>query len=445
MLISFTFSNFRSFPKDATLSMLATKTVSENRDVDRKNVFNCPEQQEDILRIAAIYGANASGKSNIIKALEFVKGFVLNSSREGQAEDLISIDPFLLDEESPVKPIGFEIVFIANSCKWRYGFEIINGIISSEWLYRVKKRKVKIFLREFQSIQTSREIGDASSILKDITRNNALFISVMAQFNIEIGVKIIGWFRDIEFISPELQRSSIEVTSREMVKHESSNKLLNTIIKSLDVGIEEIISIENRQYDERTLRSMSEPMRMRLAERTYMDTKAVHKVYNSAGEVVDEVHFDLGRQESDGTQKLFSLIFPLVKAITEGGIVVIDEMDARLHPIITSFLMTLFSIVDLGDRCGQLIFTTHDTNLLSKDLLRRDQVWFVEKSSKGASELYSLIQYQNKNDGLFGKNYLNGKYGAIPFPNTELINQAILNPKGVIKESTASEEVVNGA
>lgn len=416
-MLQFRFANFRSFRNESTFNMLATNTVSKDRSVDQRNIFF--RGKDKVLKTSAVYGANASGKSNVVKAIAIMRNLVINSARSGQFEDELPYEPFLLHVDSANKPTAFEIIFIFKELKYRYGFEYTSERITSEWLYRTRAYEVKVFEREGNIISLGRSLSEAKPIER-FTRDNALFISILSQFNIEVGKDVVEWFRDINIISPDLHLID-PVRSINYVNNglEYAN-LTAQFLKTLDVGIDGIRVPEDDSAEKSVLSTF--PHIIDRSRRNSVKTvKTIHKIYNDSGEVSGEAEFDFEKNESDGTRKLFYLLAPLLEAFRYGRLMVVDEIDARLHPNITESIISLFNNPEVNGKCAQILFTTHDTNLLKSTNFRRDQVWFVEKSSTGQSELYSLVDYESRNDTSYEKDYLRGKYGAIPFLNPELI------------------------
>jgi AAA15 family ATPase/GTPase len=426
MLIEFTVGNFRSFKDPVTLSMVAANLVSKDKALDEENTI----QVDDDLRLltsAAIYGANASGKSNLAAALRFMQGFVLNSSRETQAEDRIGVERFRLSTETEGQPSHFEIIFLLDGKKYRYGFEVTTERVVAEWLFFVPtSREANLFERKLDDIKVSTRHFKEGRGIEERTRPNALFLSVVAQFNGEIAQRILTWFRrfnvnlgisddfDLRFAGELFH----EIKSRTGIIHKST---ILGFIKDLDLGINDIRSERvttpwhpGSEEAKALLESISSLL-VNLPAEEITRIRTVHQKYDSKGNPVGSEIFDLIDQESAGTQRLFSLALPILIALRVGRRLFIDELDARLHPLITQAIIGLFNSKKSNPNNAQLIFTTHDTNLLSNKLFRRDQIWFVEKDRFGASHLYSLAEFRVRNDASFERDYIEGRYGAIPF------------------------------
>jgi uncharacterized protein len=417
MLIEFSVGNYRSFKEKVTFSMVAANLVAKDKQLDANNVFTVDDDLK-LLKSAAIYGANASGKSNLAKALAFMKGFIANSSKDTQSTDEIPIEPFRLSTETDSKPSFFELVFIMTGVKYRYGFEVTDKQVVSEWLfYTPKTRETKLFRRKIDAFQISRAF-DADDIQKR-TRNNALFLSVSAQFNVEVAVKILSWLKSTINITSGLKdKGMMNVTINCLLEKNKYKTNIIQMIKKLDLGIGEI-KVEEQEFSIDHLPSyIPDDLREVIARHAGEKTVSIlvsHRKFDHDGQYYLIENFYLSQHESDGTQKIFALAGPLVDTLEEGKTLIIDEFDARLHPLISRAIVELFNDQETNPNNAQLIFMTHDTNLLSNKIFRRDQIWFTEKNRYGATDLYSLAEFRIRNDASFESDYIKGKYGAIPY------------------------------
>jgi uncharacterized protein len=410
MLIEFSVGNYRSFKETVTFSLVAAKLKAKDQTLDDQNSFNT-ESDFSLLKSAAIYGANASGKSNLISALAFMREFTLNSSKESQSWELINTEPFRLAVETAGKPSFFELVFLLGTKKYRYGFEVNSRKVVSEWLfYSPTNKESKLFTRDLNGIVCSSAFKEGKGITEK-TRDNALFLSVVAQFNGAIAQEVLGWFRSLGIMSAQPDSRNRQDTV-ERFQEEGNRLEIIRFIKSLDLGIEDI-QLEGVKPQLSLFLDHVRNIQSKIKERVFIRT--IHKKYDSDGLSNTIEKFDLDDNESDGTKKLFSLSGALIDALSQSRILVIDELDARLHPLITSAIIRLFNSNETNPNNAQLIFTTHDTNLLSNTIFRRDQIWFTEKTKQGATSLYSLAEFKVRNDASFEKDYIQGRYGAIPF------------------------------
>ncbi len=396
--------------------MVASAIAREDKRLDENNVFKIDDQLS-LLKSAAIYGANASGKSNLVAAINFMKSFVLNSSKEGQISEPIDVDRFRLSTQTEKEPSFFEIVFRLDGKIYRYGFEVDTEQVISEWLfYKQKTREVKLFERELDTFSKLTDTFKEGKGVTDKTRNNALFLSVVAQFNGKIAQKILVWFNGLNLISGLNDLGYRTYTIRSFENNQHKDDILG-FVKKLDLGIEDI-QIEKTPINEVLLPNILPEEFKNLIRSHEIDVKAIktlHRKYNDEEQPISNEIFDLNDNESEGTKKLFSLAGPLLDTLKAGKILLIDELDARFHPLITCAIISIFNSKETNPNNAQLIFTTHDTNLLSNNLFRKDQIWFTEKYRQGATHLYSLVEYKISKDASLEKDYIRGKYGAIPF------------------------------
>jgi len=423
MLIEFTVGNFRSFKEPVTLSMVAAKLKARDPKVNQNNTVVINDKLT-LLTSAAIYGANASGKSNLIKALAFMHTYVLKSSIAMQADEEIGITPFLLNTETAKIPSFFEIVFLLNDITYRYGFEADKNKVFTEWLFYVpRKQEVRLFVRDENGIVISREFkGDKAT--KKLTRPNALFLSVAAQFNSETAKDVLGWFRSFGIISGLDDRSYAGFTAYKISEDAVYREEILNFIRGSDVDINDVIA-EKVKKSERLPKNMPKELKDLVLKELKSDSddkgvilKTSHTQRNSDGKPAAAIVFNLD-EESEGTKKLLLLSGPIIDVLQNGNLIIIDEIEARLHTHLTRKLIRLFNSQVTNPKHAQLIFATHDTNLLSNKLFRRDQIWFVEKDQFSASHLYSLVEIKVgeskvRNDATYEDDYLQGRYGAIP-------------------------------
>lgn len=423
MLIEFQVKNFLSFKETVTFSMVASDIDSQDENLDENNVFSVNEEL-NLLKTTAIYGANASGKSNLAKAFNFMRNFVINSSKEMQITDSIEVEAFRLSTETETKPSFFQVVFWLKKRIYRYGFEVSKKKVIKEWLFSTPKiQEYRLFERNNNQFKVSPRFFKEGLGLEDKTKPNSLFLSVLAQFNGKISTEIVKWFAhcNVIFSLGEnnffYRKVTLELFKNSAIKQDSVK-----LIKELDLSIKDIdIVVEKISFDNIPTGISDDLTSMILSSKSEISNiQTTHEKYDNKGKVIGFKQLDLEENESEGTKKLFYLSAILLFALRNSQILVIDELDARLHPIITYKIIELFNSKKYNPKSAQLIFMTHDTNLLNPNLfgnrlLRRDQVWFTEKNSQGATDLYSLVEYDIREDAPFEKDYIRGKYGAIPF------------------------------
>jgi AAA15 family ATPase/GTPase len=432
MLIEFRVGNYRSFNEPVTLSMLAADISSKPEELDTNNCFQV-NSDVSLLTSAVIYGANASGKSNLIRALHFMRGFVLSSTLEQRITDGIDVAPFLLNTATIDQPSSFEVVFRVDETQYRYGFEVTKQQVISEWLYYLSSsRESTCFTRNQEDgIKVSPRNFREGKGLEKHTRDNALFLSVVAQFNGDIAKKLLRWFGRLIISTGIDDRDFFSATLR--YQNSSYRDAINDFIKQLDIGITGFTLEKTSVHVPETVPPFLSPeiaekwqafiealkTSDEFVEHPKHKIKTLHQRFDETGKAKEFVAFDL-EQESDGTQRLFAFAEPIIHALNKGRIVIIDELDARIHPNLVIALLRLFNSSKTNPNHAQIIFATHNTNILSSQLFRRDQVWFVEKTRWGESDLYALVEYRVegkkvRNDASFEKGYIEGRYGAIPF------------------------------
>lgn len=332
MLVAFSVENFRSILGRQTLSLEATQ--DEHLESTRVISTTCGR----VLRSALVYGPNASGKSNLMKALGVMRRFIISSSRESQVTEAIPVEPFRLLDGAQESDTSFECEFIIETARFRYGFAASRTSISAEWLLQ-KRPNVKeavLFEREGQRISPNAERFSEGIERKDFARENALFLSVCAQLNGPLSVKILNWFSKLRFIAGLSDESYFDFTARQL-KHPADLAELTAFAKEADLSI---CSLSSELPDEEAQRPDEEVQRKRRFFIPRITTE--HARYGQDGTTTGTEPFDLSREESDGTRKFIALSGPLFFTITSGSIIVIDEFEARLHPLLTKQLFNWF-------------------------------------------------------------------------------------------------------
>lgn len=422
MLVQFSVGNFLSFKDRVTLSMVAAPI----KEFQGSNTFS-PRQDLELTKAAVIYGANASGKSNLMHAMRFMEMFVRQSVERLHEGAIPWIQEFKLSEDTDNKPSFFEIVVLLEGTIYRYGFEADRTRIVNEWLYRqVKRKEDQLFLRtNSRDIDLDGKHFNEGKGLKEKTRDNALFLTVAAQFNGAISSKIINWFLKHFFVIDPLQDGGLSLQTKKKALNDSAFRAaVGNLLKIADFGIE---SISAAKVDVTPLplpfpADFPPAILERINEERSIQISTLHQKYNTKEEVIGSVPFDLFGQESAGTRQFFCLLGPVFSTLVSGGVLIVDELDTSIHSRLVWKVVKLFNSVETNPNNAQLIFTTHDTTLLSQELLRRDQMWFVEKDKIGSSKLYSLVDYKKRvrNDASYERDYLKGKYGAVPNIGSEL-------------------------
>lgn len=421
MLIEFKIENYLSYRDSKTLSMVASGQVSEHCEA---NVIS--SERTPLLKSAVIYGANASGKSNLLKAMAYMQWFIINSSKEGQADEPINVSPFKLDTATEYQPSSFEAVFLIHGIRYRYGFKADSVAVVAEWLYEAKKDKEKaLFLREGDGIDIRSGFTEGND-LESKTRDNALFLSVVANFNGELAGKIIKWFRNIT-MAHGLNDAQYASISKRMIQDENQKVKLVELVRRADLGIEDIHANEEEYAPLKELKISTDEKRklvIDMLSNKRVSLSTTHTKYSN-GAPSGIISMKLDKEESEGTQKFFRLAGPILESLEKGSILVVDELEAKLHPLLTRMIVRLYHSRTSNPNGAQLIFATHDTNLLEYVKFRRDQIWFAEKDQQQATDLYSLAEIKVarddgpdrkvRKDARYERDYFKGKYGAIPY------------------------------
>jgi uncharacterized protein len=419
MLVKFSFRNFKTFREEAELTLVAnTDTTRQSDNVIKDLLFSF-----NILKSAVVYGANASGKSKMMEGLSFMKQFAINSSIQSQKGQPVDVEPFLLDTVSSASPSMFEIIFIHKSQLFRYGFEVNRQEITSEWLYhRPKTKEVEIFYREGQEFEIhQRQFAKGATLIKEkLIRNNALMLSVAAQFNDKLAGDVIDWFNRLRIISGIRESDYADVTVRMSYEPGYKQEILE-LMQAADLGIEDI-SFKSSEAgifppdDTGHFRKIVPKPGDNPAIEAFQKPVTAHNIYDEDLRKQGTVSFSMEKHESHGTQKFFYLTGPILDAIKNGMVLVVDELDSNIHPRLVYKIVELFNSGKINRHNAQLIFNTHNTTLLDSDLFRRDQIWFAEKDQYGAAKLFSLADFKSdvRKTENFERNYLLGKYGAVP-------------------------------
>jgi len=422
MLLEFQVENYLSFKERTKLSMVAS-SIKELPEA----VFTVDKYK--LLRSAAVFGANASGKSNLLKAISFMKNFVLESAKESTYGKEIEVDNFKLSEETRNKPSAFEMTFIVKDKEgfskegniiYRYGFQIDRKMVRSEWLFaRFTAQESTLFTRIDDEINIGDKFKDGKQVYGALGKINktTLFLSQIAAIkgdNARMTSGIMKCFWDLRDISAIANDNFIGITADMMEVSQTKAKIIRALALA-DICIEDIIvNREENRYKEPS--NDLEEMNPEKENKSIVYLETIHKVYDKDKEFTGRTVFDFRNNESDGSKKFFAVIGPILLALKLGNILLIDEIDARLHPNLCLLIISLFNSKNSNPKGAQLIFATHNTLMMDKRYLRRDQIYLVEKDKYGASMLYSLLDYKSvRNDASYNKDYLMGKYGAVPY------------------------------
>jgi len=410
MLLRFTAANFRSLRDEQELSLVATSLG----DLDRALLAPLG-LREKALRVAAIYGANASGKTNILRALHFVWTAVSESQTSWKPDQRIPRQPFRLAGDQRGKPSTFKVDLMLDGTRYEYGFSVDDERVVEEWLDAYPStRRQKWFRRSLDSFSFGKFLTGKNKLIEGVTRQNSLFLSAAAQNNHEQLTTIYRWFTSkLLFVTSD--RELIRHTTIRMCKDPKFKIRLEEFLREADLGL---VSIEMTERDvpaatKKLLAALRETGDFDKLPAEFPakvpDISFVHRCEHDKNVTLPM------NLESDGTLAFFELLGPVIDALDEGGVICIDELDSSLHPLLALELVRVFNSAERNAKGAQLLFNTHDTNLLDLSILRRDQIWFTEKDRCGTTHLYPLTDFKPRKQENLQRGYLQGRYGAIPF------------------------------
>lgn len=413
MLLEFKVANFKSIRYPALLSLVA------GADKDRLDTNTTPTGLTSLpraVRVGAMYGGNAAGKSNLLKALEFMRGFVLGSANASQEGQPIVVDAYAFDPASKKEPTHFEVHFVEEGVRYEYGFTLDRERVYEEWLNSSPKGRVsKWFHRAFKS-ETQEYLYEFGSYLlgqkqvwEKSTRTNALFLSTAIQLNSEQLRPVFAWFQ--KRLAVVTNPTSLpEELGMALVESNQTKKFMLDLMKCADSSIEDLRVVDEIAVPGRLrLKIMFTNSPLAAPPPAPKEIVVTHRDSNGTGRT--ELRMD---EESQGTQNLFALGFPWFSSLTEGRVLFVDELDASLHPLMTEALIKLFQSPEYSSSKAQVFLTTHDTSLMSADLLRRDQIWFAEKDQENSTRIYPLTDYSPRKTEALERGYLRGRFGALP-------------------------------
>ena len=393
MLIQFSVENYLSIKDKVVLSLLSSRDNEHPEHL-------IADGNKNYLKSAVIYGANASGKSNVLNAFWFMVNYVLTSHNQ-QLHKTIARSPFKFDPETPARPSSFEVIFTTEGVRYAYGFSVTDKAVTEEYLYYYPNgRQALIFERKNTKDFRFTVDVDEQNTLKERTSANKLYLSVASNWSYAKVIPVLEWFASCQIITKNSVADAYGIEA-EQLKDDDYRRVIASMLRVADLGIQ---ALQMRDSD---------PAPSQRSD-IFANIDAIHTVHDANGNACS---YALNMaEESDGTNSYFKLIGVVKKALDQGTLLVADEMDAHLHPLLTKHLVSLFDITEFNPKGAQLIFTSHSTNLLDLDFLRRDQIWFTEKDEQtAATDLFSLYDFSIRKDTKVEKGYLIGRFGAIPF------------------------------
>jgi len=419
MIIEFNVGNYRSIKEIQTFSMTAANIVSKYKEVDYNNLIRVSDNLS-LLKSKGVYGANASGKSNLIKGLV---SFIAIVNRSVKDDRILQerIEPFRLSSETEKEPTYFQLSFLMDSTYYRYGFEATDSKICSEWLFGTPaKKEVQFFTRLDNKIEVNEnQFKEGASFTKlysqggnDIARENSLFLTAVKSLNGELSKKIVDYISSITVITGLNDRKMRSIAGESLKDEKIKSKIVD-LLNIADTGIDNVLKLELTKDD---LPQDAPPELVSEIEKNKNFSIIIteHTRFTKNLKKAKTIGFTMNDHESEGSKKMFELSPFIIGSLERKSPLIIDEFDARFHPLLTKKLVELFN--SNSNTGTQFIFITHDTNLLRANLLRRDQICFAEKDKYGSSHFYTLAEIKGiRNDASFDKDYILGKYGAIPF------------------------------
>ena len=413
MILRFGVANHRSIRDQEELSLVA----SSLDDVEEGLLPSPVADGQKLLPAVVIYGANAAGKSSLVSALLWMRSAILHSHSRGEPGERISRSHFLLDRESAEKPTAFNIDFVLDGVRYHYGFEASINAFEAEWLYCYPNdRRQALFERSGLEFTFGRSLKGKNKAISSFTRPNSLFLSAAAQNGHELLSNVLDFFRSIQ-----IEQSSSVAEGLGFLLEGKVDPRVITFLTLIGTGVvgyntEEIPRDEKAsemisEMDSLLVKHLGDKIKTEVENVRKLTKKRVQLAHNARDS--EAVYMDLSL-ESDGTRRLLSLLTHVFAALDQGSVLVCDELDASLHTLACEAVLDLFSDARKNLKGAQLIATTHDTNLLLSKVLRRDQVWFAEKDSDGATHYYPLTDIRTRKGDNLERGYLQGRYGAIP-------------------------------
>ena len=423
MIIEIKLANYRSIHADQTISFVAEKGTRHPDNLIKRPGYK-------LMKAAALFGANASGKSNFVRAIGEMAEFVRDSATRYNVGDPIPLfQPFRLEHDTRLNPSGFEITFLTDGKLYRYGFGVSGIGVQYEHLYvqaETAKKETLLFERRFDYLMPEPDwkfgasLESVGSLLRERTRGNALALSVGPQFNVAELDAPYRFFRDDLFVlnmSGSIYNILMD-TARHCITYPVALDQIMALLNGADIGITKV-EVKSKFFQGAPEIDPGASEAIRAYQKGIRDILSVVPIPNITAYRKDRtgesVAFDFVKDESEGTQRLFAIAGPLLTALKTGGFLVIDELDASLHWRLTRHLLELFQSPTANVNGAQLLFTTHDSALFSSALLRRDQIWLVEQR-EGASEFFSLADMEPppRNTESFLRGYLSGRYRGVP-------------------------------
>ncbi len=411
MLLEFRVRNFRSIRDEQALSLVAsTDTELAETHLAPTGLKTLPS----VVRSAVVYGPNASGKSTLLLALNYMRAVVAESATVIKPGQTFNVQTFRLDESFVKEPTSFELTFLVNGVRHQYAFAMTPQRIVSESLLVFRSAKpTQWFSRrltadgETYAYEFSAYLTGSRKLWQDSTRSNALFLSTAAQLNSTLLSPVFQSIVTSIVFLPAGTAVNHDFTTA-MLSSEEGRTAVRDFMSAADISIADVQAVSRKGFREQLVFHAGGLTHGGREESEFLVPIFQHTAPKGTAK------FEL-QEESDGTQRLYGLVAPVLDVLKGGRTLVVDELDGSLHTLLVRRLVSMFHDPKLNQNGAQLIFSTHDTSLLDHTLFRRDQIWFTEKDSDQATRVYPLTDFSPRKLEAWERGYLSGRYGAVPF------------------------------
>jgi AAA15 family ATPase/GTPase len=436
MLLAFRAKNVRSFRDDFELLLLATRLSEKEipREVEWREGGSRPIS---VLPVAGIFGANASGKSNLLLAMSEMRSYVLHSFRQGSPGGKIPTSPFLLGDKDDASPISFEIELVLDGVRHIYGFRIDSEQILEEWARSYPRgRAVLLLQRKGEEIHLGSQHRARGRATEEILRDNALFLSTAAATNHPLFLPLYEWFQRNLLYADVRTRGARQGITAKLLEEDDRREQVLALLREADLGVTDVSRREFEPEVKAKLEKMLDVIRGEDSEEDLPDIELDEfevRMKHRSGRREVELPFN---QESWGTLIWFGMIGLVVEALRQGSVLLADELEASLHPALVNVLVDLFQSPQSNPRRAQLIFNSHEVTLMGDSAdrpLGRDQIWLTEKDQDGSTRLYPLVDLAPRREEAIARRYLAGRYGGTPILSRRRLEQ-IAEPVGEVEE-----------
>ena len=414
MLIEFAVENFRSIKDEARLSLVASHGGEHHETHLVTPHLTGGDRAAPLVRSAAIYGANAAGKTNLIQALDVMQRIVVRSS---EGLDDLPVTPFRFDPVCEAEPTTFEVFCIAEGVRYQYGFKVTRNMVSDEWLFAWPRGRVQVwFERSLGHWNLGAKLTGDKEVWRRATRSNALYLSTAVSLNSSQLKPVYNWFRKTLHVADA--RGWSKSFSLSWCRDKRKNEIID-FMNVADLAIADLRVVDEDFNPERLPEHASDDMREQLAGKYAGKNISALRLRHDTGHN-RSTELELA-EESEGTRRIFAISGPWLDALKNGYVIVFDELHASLHPALVRFLVDQFHDPGQNKKNGQLIFSTHDTSILTQDVFRRDQIWFCERNEQQETQLFPLTDFSpRKGIENLERAYLAGRYGALPYVSERL-------------------------